>query len=92
MHVVLDTADAAVALRTVDPAVTASDLRVPVPAPDLSLEHRLVEHLAAATTPTTATTLRRLCQVRNTALHHALATLVAAGRVRKDRAGYALAR
>ena len=53
---------------------------------------KLLEHLAAATMPITATALRKLCQVRNTALHHALAALVDAGQVRKDRTGYALAR
>lgn len=36
--------------------------------------------------------LRRLCQVRSAELHPALAALVAAGWVHKDRAGYDLAR
>lgn len=40
----------------------------------------------------TATELRTLCQVRNTALHRALAALVDAGAACKDRAGYALVR
>lgn len=89
VNLVLDTAEAAVALRTVDrdeaPAAMATTLA-------LSLEQRLVEQLAAAITPISATALRKLCQVRNTALHHALAALVEAGRIRKERTGYALAR
>jgi hypothetical protein len=92
VRLVLDTADAAVALRTIEHGGTGDEPAVPATAPDLSLEQRLVEHLAAATVPITATALRKLCQVRNTALHHALAALVAAGRVHKDRTGYALAR
>lgn len=92
VHLVLDTADATVALRTIDNDGTGNEPAPPATAPDLSLEQRLVEHLAAAATPITATALRKLCQVRNTALHRALAALVDAGRVRRDRTGYALAR
>jgi hypothetical protein len=92
VHLVLDTANDAVALRTIEPSGTDVEPAVPETAPDLSLEERLVEHLDAATAPMTATALRKLCQVRNTALHHALAALVAAGRVHKSRAGYARAR
>jgi DNA-binding IclR family transcriptional regulator len=39
-----------------------------------------------------ATALRKRCQVRNSTLQAALATLVAEGRARKDHAGYTLAR
>jgi hypothetical protein len=92
VHLMLDTADAAVALRTIEHSGTGVEPAVPATAPDLSLEQRLVDHLAAAAGPITATALRKLCQVRNTALHHALAALVDAGRVHKDRTGYALAR
>jgi hypothetical protein len=92
VHLALDTADAAVALRTIEHGSGGADPAAPATAPGPSLEHRLVEHLAAAPMPMTATALRKLCQVRNTALHHALAALVAAGRVHKDRTGYALAR
>ncbi len=91
VQLVLDTADAAVALRTIESS-TVAEPAIAATRPDLSLEQRLVDHLAAATTPITATALRKLCQVRNTALSHALAALVDAGRVRKDRTGYALAR
>jgi len=91
VQLVLDAADTAVALRTIVHG-TGEELASSATAPDLSLEQRLVEHLAATTMPTTATALRKLCQVRNAALHHALAALVDAGRVRKGRTGYALAR
>jgi RecA-family ATPase len=90
VQLVLDTADAAVALRTIESSTVAEPAASA--APDRSLEQRLVEYLAAASMPITATALRKLCQVRNTALSHALAVLVDAGRVRKDRSGYALAR
>lgn len=91
VQLVLDTTDAAVALRTTEPGATAEPT-VPSPAPDLSLEQRLVEHLTTATTPVTAAALRKLCHVRNTVLHRALAALVDDGRVLRDRAGYMLAR
>lgn len=86
----LDTADDAVALRAIEHAASAT--AAPVPEPDVSLEQRLVDHLAAADSPITATALRKHCQVRNAALHRALAALVDTGRVHKNRAGYALAR
>ncbi|HVK86044.1 MAG TPA: AAA family ATPase [Kofleriaceae bacterium] len=92
VHLVLDTADTAIALRTIEHCATSAEGAVPATTPDLSLEQRLLDHLAAATMPITATALRKLCQVRNTALHHALAALVEDGQVRKDRTGYALAR
>jgi len=89
VQLTLDTVDAAVALRTAERGDTEL---AAARAPDLSLEQRVLEHLAASSTPIRAAALRKQCQVRNTALRHALATLVAAGEVRKDRAGYALAR
>jgi len=92
VHLVLDTADAAVALRTIEPGTTGLEPAALATTASLSLEQRLVDHLAAATTPITATALRKICQVRNTALHLALAKLVDEGRVRKNRTGYALAR
>ena len=94
VHLVLDTADDAVALRTVESVGAAAESAAFATAavPARSIERRLIDHLAAATTPVTATALRKLCQVRNTALHQALAALVDAGRVHKDRTGYALAR
>lgn len=92
VQLLLDTADAAVALRMIESGGTVAEHAVSTPPTELSLEQRIVDHLAAAAMPITATALRKLCQVRNTALSHALATLVDAGRVRKDRTGYALAR
>ena len=86
----LDTADDAVALRTIDHANAAP--AVPAPVAEVALEQRVLDHLAATDGPMTATALRKLCQVRNTALHRVLAALVEAGRARKDRAGYALPR
>lgn len=91
VHLLLDIADTAVALRTTAcdgaaaPSPTAAEASV-------TLEQRLVEHLAAATAPITATALRSLCQVRNTALQHMLAALVESGRVRRGRTGYELVR
>jgi hypothetical protein len=86
----LDTAAGAVALRTLDHGATSVELVAPTS--ELTLEQRVVEHLGAATAPLPAVALRKLCQVRNTALHCALAALLDAGRIRKDRAGYALVR
>ena len=93
VQLLLDTADGAVALRTLDHAARATE---PVAAAsatvELSLEQRVIKHLAAAPEPLMATALRKLCQVRNATLHAALAVLVGDGRVLKDTAGYALAR
>ncbi len=91
VQLVLDTGNASVALRTIESSAV-DEPTISATRPDLSLEQRLVDHLAAATMPISATALRKLCRVRNTALSHALAALVDAGRVRKDRTGYALAR
>jgi hypothetical protein len=57
-----------------------------------SLEQRIEQELANAASPLTATAIRKHCRVRNSTLQSALAALVAAGRVRKAGAGYALAR
>jgi AAA domain len=93
VHLLLDTADGAVALRTIDQgACTVVPATAEPAAAARSLEQRLVEHLTAASAPLTATALRKLCQVRNATLQVALAVLVEEGRVLKDRAGYALAR
>jgi hypothetical protein len=86
----LDAADDDVALTAIGdrrPAALAATL----PA-ELTIEQRVLEQLEAAAAPMTATALRRLCQVRNSTLQAALAALVTNGRLRKDRAGYALAR
>jgi hypothetical protein len=77
-------------------ALVATEQRTPEPgaaAPaELTVEHRIVEHLGAATAPLTATALRKLCQVRNASLQAALAALLAGGQLRKERTGYVLAR
>jgi hypothetical protein len=93
VQMLLDTTDGEVALRTLDHGANATESAPTEPAAaELSLEQRLIEHLAAASTPLTATALRKLCQVRNTTLQAALAVLVEGGHVLKDRAGYARAR
>jgi len=55
-------------------------------------EQKIEEQLAAAAGPLTAAAIRKLCRIRNATLTTALADLVAAGRVRKDTTGYAIAR
>jgi hypothetical protein len=72
-------------LATTAPAVAAGPAQP-------SLEQRILEELEAAAAPLTATALRKLCQVKNATLQAAITALVANGRLRKDRAGYALAR
>jgi hypothetical protein len=94
VQLVLDTTEDAVALRTLDHGggAAAEHATAARPVAALSLEQRLLEHLTAAAAPVTATTLRKLCEVRNATLQAALAVLVGEGRVLKNRAGYALAR
>jgi hypothetical protein len=87
----LATAGDAVALTASDRSATAAEPIVAALA-ETTIAQRIEQHLAAATAPLTATTLRKLCQIRNATLQIALATLVADGRIRKDRAGYAIAR
>ncbi len=81
--------DNAVALVATEQA--APELVAAAPA-EISVAHRILEHLEAAAVPLTATALRKLCQIRNANLQSALAALVAGGQVRKQRTGYALAR
>jgi hypothetical protein len=57
-----------------------------------TVEQRISAHLAAASAPLTAEALRKLCRIRNATLTAALTDLVAASRVRKDPAGYVIAR
>ena len=89
----LATADTAVALTAIDqPAVaTASPPTAPAPAPH-TLGQKIEAQLAAAASPLTAATLRKLCRSRNASVTTALTELVAAGRVRKTSTGYAVAR
>jgi len=81
--------DHAVALAASDPGIPAPVASTPAA---ITVEHRIVEQLEAAAAPLTATTLRKLCQVRNASLQAALAALVAGGQLRKERTGYVLAR
>jgi AAA domain len=85
----LDTTDDAVALTANDREPAALVVSAP---PEPTVEQRVLAQLETATAPLTATVLRKLCQLRNATLQTALAVLVADGRLRKDRAGYALAR
>ena len=75
-------------------ALAAIDQSAPEPATpaEISVEHRIVEHLEIATAPLTSTALRKLCQIRNVRMQAALAALVAGGQLRKERTGYVLAR
>lgn len=58
----------------------------------ITLADKILALLADATTPLTAAALRTHCHIRNTKMITALTALVAAGRVRKDPAGYVLSR
>lgn len=83
----------AVALTAADPQLAVPDPPVAAPAVARPTTQATIEaHLAAADSPLTAAALRKLCRIRNTAVITALADLVAAGRVRKDAAGYVIAR
>jgi RecA-family ATPase len=62
------------------------------PVGPITVEQKVRAQLAEAAGPLTAAVLRKLCRVRNATLTAALADLVLAGRVRKDAAGYVIAR
>lgn len=83
--------DNTVALVAADQGASAAAPVATAPA-EISVAHRIVEHLEAATAPLTSTALRKLCQIRNANLQAALAALVASGQLRKERTGYVLAR
>jgi hypothetical protein len=85
----LDTANDAVALAAIDraPAALVDD----APA-EITVDQRILAELELVDAPLSATALRKRCQIRNATLQAALAALVADGKLRKDRAGYALAR
>jgi len=87
----LDTADEAVALTATDrePAARATE---PEAAAEISIDQRILAELVLADAPLSATALRKRCQLRNATLQAALVALVADGRLRKDRTGYAVAR
>lgn len=85
----LDTADDAVALTAIDREAAALVPAVPA---EISVDQRILVALDVADAPLSATALRKRCQIRNATLQAALTALVAAGQIRKDRAGYAVAR
>jgi AAA domain len=87
----LDTADEAVALTATDrePAARAAE---PGAAAEINIDQRILAELVLADAPLSATALRKRCQIRNATLQAALVALVADGRLRKDRTGYAVAR
>ena len=58
----------------------------------LTTEQKIEQHLSAAAAPLTIAELRKLCRTRNTTLTTTLAALVAAGRIHRDAAGYAITR
>ncbi|HSG65294.1 MAG TPA: AAA family ATPase, partial [Gammaproteobacteria bacterium] len=86
----LDSAGDAVALTVVEklPEIACAD----VASARLTVEQRIEQHLAEASSPLTAAALRELCRVRNSTLTATLTHLVAAGRVRKTPSGYVPAR
>jgi hypothetical protein len=85
----LDTADEAVALTALDRAPAAL---VTTALAEATIDQRILAELEVADMPLSATALRKRCQIRNATLQTALAALVADGRLRRDRAGYAVAR
>jgi hypothetical protein len=78
----------AVALTAIERAAVPTTTAITAPA---TLADKIEAQLAAAAEPLSATTLRKLCSIRNATLNSALAHLVAAGRVRKDATGYVIA-
>lgn len=85
----LNVADEAVALTAIEGAPFA---RVTEASAEITVDQRILAELAVADAPLSATALRKRCQLRNATLQAALVALVADGRLRKDRAGYAVAR
>ncbi|HEY4175848.1 MAG TPA: AAA family ATPase [Kofleriaceae bacterium] len=77
----------AIALAPIERAAAA-----PATAAPIALADQIEALLASAVTPQTAAAIRKLCHVRNATLNTALTGLVAAGRVRKDGAGYVISR
>ena len=76
-------------------ALTAADgdpiAVIGTPSP-LTTAQKIEQYLGAAIAPLTLAALRKLCRTRNATLTATLAELVAAGRIRKDAGGYAIAR
>jgi len=84
----LNVADEAVALTAIEGAPFARVTEAPA---EITVDQRILAELAVADAPLSATALRKRCQLRNATLQAALVALVADGRLRKDRAGYAVA-
>jgi RecA-family ATPase len=84
----------AVALATLDRSgVAPAAATAPVATPaTVTVAQKIEAQLSAVTAPLTATAIRKLCRIRNATLTAALTELVANGRVRKDKTGYAIAR
>ena len=84
----------AVRLATVDRQVAEPEVLVadPAGAGTSTAAQKIEAQLAAAASPLTAAVLRKLCRIRNATVTAALAALVVAGRVRKEGAGYVIAR
>ena len=87
----LDTADDAVALTATE-RETATRAAEPEAAAEINIDQRILAELELSDAPLSATALRKRCQIRNATLQAALVALVADGRLRKDRTGYAVAR
>ena len=85
----LEIAGDAVALAAVDHGAPIAEA---APAPPLTTEQKIEQHLSAAAAPLTIAELRKLCRTRNATLTTTLAALVAAGRIHRDAAGYAITR
>ena len=79
----------AVALTAIERAAAAPAVAIVA---STTLAERIETQLATAAAPLTAVALRTLCKVRNATLTAALTELVAAGRIRKDAAGYVISR
>lgn len=61
-------------------------------APVETVDQRILAEFELSNAPLSATALRKRCQIRNAIRQAALAALAADGRLRKDRARYAVAR
>ena len=85
----LEIAADVVALSAGERAVPIAEVALAAP---LTTEQKIEQHLATAAAPISVALLRKLCCTRNATLATALAALVAAGRIRKDAAGYAISR
>jgi len=93
VSLLLHTAADAVALAAIDPNSSAAPAVTQGATPaEPTVGQRILAQLESTAAPLTATELRKRCQIRNATLQAALTALVADGQLRKDRAGYVLAR